>query len=389
VQLGRQRYAGANAPSCTPVRSPRPGFTLIELLVVTLVIGILAAIALPNYVKLKDKAKEAETKAGLHKIQTDLERYAVDNRGEYPPYLIGGERAVMEESYDAQKHLTRYISPTPQELARDPMLRDGYVDSYPHNPFVSDWAAVQQFQEGVGDPLRNGMDDAREGGTRFGPYGDTMGQCLCDARWLQWWRVDPDTRQTQPLYTWSNVEYEFYDAWAGPASRPYLPGSFMYKSMGELAPESSPVSERRYAQVDGQTAMIPEDDKDEVFYPLELTDYELGAWGGTRTKGMDILGEEPLVLFSYTPRHSSSRNTGQFFYNPVTHRYEQTTAPAQKSFTLLAIPPWTRSVNRAHVGPLWGSPYGPAGDDGKQLSNSNPNGLRDGLILVLSGGDMN
>ena len=66
------------------------GFTLIELLVVITIIGILAAIALPNYIKAKNKAKEAEVKANCHTIQIGLERYMVDNN-ESPHYTPGGD----------------------------------------------------------------------------------------------------------------------------------------------------------------------------------------------------------------------------------------------------------------------------------------------------------
>ena len=49
------------------------------------------AIALPNFIKIKDKAKEAEVKQNLHAIQLAIERYATDMDGNYPFFLFGGE----------------------------------------------------------------------------------------------------------------------------------------------------------------------------------------------------------------------------------------------------------------------------------------------------------
>jgi prepilin-type N-terminal cleavage/methylation domain-containing protein len=59
------------------------GFTLIELLVVMLIIGILAAIAIPTFFNQKEKAKDADTKAMAHAAQTAIETYAVDSNGTY------------------------------------------------------------------------------------------------------------------------------------------------------------------------------------------------------------------------------------------------------------------------------------------------------------------
>lgn len=62
------------------MRAPnRKGFTLIELLVVVVIIGILAAIAIPKFAATKDKAKLATVKTDLKNIQTAQEAYFADN----------------------------------------------------------------------------------------------------------------------------------------------------------------------------------------------------------------------------------------------------------------------------------------------------------------------
>lgn len=65
------------------MRSGRRGFTLIELLIVVVLIGILAAIAIPKFANSKEKAYDATAIADLRNLMTASEAYFADYR-QYP-----------------------------------------------------------------------------------------------------------------------------------------------------------------------------------------------------------------------------------------------------------------------------------------------------------------
>jgi prepilin-type N-terminal cleavage/methylation domain-containing protein len=65
------------------MRSDNRGFTLIELLIVVVIIGILAAIAIPKFANTKEKTYVAKMKGDLRNLATAQESYSADNAAYY------------------------------------------------------------------------------------------------------------------------------------------------------------------------------------------------------------------------------------------------------------------------------------------------------------------
>jgi prepilin-type N-terminal cleavage/methylation domain-containing protein len=78
------------------MRKGEKGFTLIELMIVVAIIGILAAIAIPNFLNLKDKAIFGTAKANVDVLRSVLASYAADSDTNRYPVNTSGNFAWMQ-----------------------------------------------------------------------------------------------------------------------------------------------------------------------------------------------------------------------------------------------------------------------------------------------------
>ena len=126
------------------------GFTLIEIMVVVVILGILAAIVVPNIMDAPDKARVAKAKQDIQQMESALELYKLDNYV-YPSTQQGLEALVAQ--------------PSGEPPARN-WKPGGYIKTLPKDPWGNDYQYLNPGTHGEIDIFTLGA-DGKPGGDGY------------------------------------------------------------------------------------------------------------------------------------------------------------------------------------------------------------------------------
>lgn len=106
----------------------RRGFTLVEILIVVVILGILAAIVIPQFTEASSEAKMSSLVSDLQTMRSQIELYKIQHNDEFPGQQAGG--ATFEQAMTGYTDVSGAAQAAPGAGVYGP-----YVQQLPKNPF--------------------------------------------------------------------------------------------------------------------------------------------------------------------------------------------------------------------------------------------------------------
>ena len=132
----------------------RQGFTLTEVLLVLAILGVIAAMVVPNLMSQQQEALKRQTKVNITNFERIAQSYAVDHEGEWPQNI----NAMMNPGQDSDgKTRAPYMESTPKDGWNQPLYYE-----YPNSkastidkPAIWSSGKNKQNEDGGGDDINN------------------------------------------------------------------------------------------------------------------------------------------------------------------------------------------------------------------------------------------
>ena len=126
------------------------GFTLVEILIVVIILGILAAIVIPQFTEASEDARNSALSSDLQTLRSQLELYKFQHNDKYPWDVL------TTPATDNTTFWTQMMSKTTPDGSTTSGTFGPYVQSKPANPFVSGTAGQEVTIGVVANPGTSG-----------------------------------------------------------------------------------------------------------------------------------------------------------------------------------------------------------------------------------------
>jgi general secretion pathway protein G len=122
-------------------------FTLVEILIVVIILGILAAIVIPQFTEASNDARVSALQSDLQTCRSQLELYKVQHLENYPQAIVGSDSTKVIAQLTSRTNSAGTVGTDPTLFPFGP-----YLQQFPSNSFVSDTTKSGTITFGTTDP---------------------------------------------------------------------------------------------------------------------------------------------------------------------------------------------------------------------------------------------